>query len=63
MFNIDGLVIAGHQKIIEHYRRLRDSAQAEQEREQFQKRMDKEADLLHLYLATRPGAGAGREAA
>ncbi len=57
MFDLDPLVIPGHEKVIEHYRRLRDSAASAAEREKFQERMNKEEDLLHIFLARRPTGG------
>ncbi|MFK4522911.1 hypothetical protein ABIF90_000892 [Bradyrhizobium japonicum] len=51
MFDLDAFVISGHQKMIDHYRRLRDSASSETERQRCQQALDKETDALHLYLA------------
>jgi phosphoglycerate-specific signal transduction histidine kinase len=51
MFDLDAFVIAGHQKMIDHYRRLRDSASSETERQRCQQALDKETDALHLLLA------------
>jgi hypothetical protein len=51
MFDVDGFVIRGHQKVIDHYRWLRDSTVSDVERERFQRRMDEESEALRRYLA------------
>ena len=51
MFDVDGFVIRGHQKVIDHYRWLRDSTVSDVERERFQRRMDEESEALQRYLA------------
>jgi hypothetical protein len=43
MFNLDAFVIRGQEKVIGHYRRMRDSASSELERRSFQRRMDEES--------------------
>jgi hypothetical protein len=53
MFNLDASVIRGHEKVIGHYRRMRDSANSELERRSFQKSMDEESAALEHYLRTR----------
>jgi len=49
MFEIDAFVIRGHEKVIDHYRRLRDSSASESERQEFQRRMDEVGRTLQLY--------------
>ena len=46
MFQLDSFIAQGHQKIIDHYRWLRDTATSEAERERFQRRMVEEYDAL-----------------
>ena len=46
MFLLDGFVVQGHQKIIGHYRWLRDTAKTEVERERFQRRIMEEYEAL-----------------
>jgi hypothetical protein len=46
MSELENLIVRGHQKIIDHYRRLRDSAKSAPERERFQRCMDEEEILL-----------------
>lgn len=53
MFELDAFVIHGHEKVIDHYRRLRDSATSDVERERFQRRIDQEREALNRYLAQR----------
>lgn len=53
MFNVDAFVIRGHEKVIEHYRRLRDSSRSELERRDLQRRMDKAGEELQAYLEER----------
>jgi predicted component of type VI protein secretion system len=50
---IDGFVIRGHEKVIDHYRRLRDSSKSELERQEFQRRMDNVGEKLKLYVEER----------
>ena len=61
MFELDTFTIRGHQKIIDHYRRLRDTAVSQAERERFERRMMEEYEALKRY--TEPRAGAARHAA
>jgi len=49
MFQLDSFIIQGHQKIIDHYRWLRDTAVSEAERERFERRMIEEYDALKRY--------------
>jgi hypothetical protein len=53
MFEVDAFVIRGHQKVIDHYRRLRDSSTSEFERHELQRRMDKYNETLQSYLEER----------
>lgn len=46
MSEIDAFIVRGHNKIIDHYRWLRDTAQSEAERERFQRCMDAEEERL-----------------
>jgi hypothetical protein len=57
MFELDAFIIQGHQKVIDHYCRLRDSSTSAAERERFQRRMDQERDALNEYLEQRSGGG------
>lgn len=53
MFDLDRFIIDGHQKIIGHYERLRETASSKEEQQSLQKRIDHEQDLLAQYLAQR----------
>jgi hypothetical protein len=53
MFGVDAFVVRGHEKVIDHYRRLRDSARSELERQQLQQRIDDVEQTLQLYLEDR----------
>jgi hypothetical protein len=56
MFEVDAFVIRGHEKVIDHYRRLRDSSTSEFERRELQRRMDEFSEALQSYLQERrPG--------
>jgi hypothetical protein len=55
MFHLDTFVIQGHQKIFDHYRRLRDTAKSEEERERFQRRMTQEYEAVQRFIAQQPG--------
>ncbi len=46
MFELEAFIVRGHQKIIDHYRQLRDTAKSDVERERFQRCMDEEEALL-----------------
>ena len=50
MFELDAFVITGHEKVIDHYLRLRNSVRSEMERQRLQSRMDKESEALQQYL-------------
>jgi hypothetical protein len=49
MFDVDAFVIRGHEKVIDHYRRLRDSSTSESERQEFKRRMDEVSKTLEHY--------------
>ncbi|SDK35725.1 MULTISPECIES: hypothetical protein [Bradyrhizobium] len=53
MFQLDTFIIQGHQKVIDHYRWLRDTAGSEAERERFQRRMVEEYEALKRYTESR----------
>jgi hypothetical protein len=53
MFEVDAFVIRGHEKVIDHYRRLRDSSTSELEWRDLQRRMDKAGEALQAYLEER----------
>jgi hypothetical protein len=53
MSELDTLVIRGHQKIIDHYRRLRDSALTDKERARFQRCVDEEERALQEFFDRR----------
>jgi hypothetical protein len=61
MFELDAFAIRGHEKVIDHYRWLRDSTTSDMERERFQRRMDQERATLNAYLEQR-SRGAQRAA-
>ena len=50
MFDIDAFVIRGHEKVIDHYRRLRDSSAPETERQEFQRRIDGVSEALRVHF-------------
>ena len=51
MFELDAFVIRGHEKVIDHYRWLRDTSTSNVERAHFQRRIDQEREALNRYLA------------
>jgi hypothetical protein len=57
MFDVDAFVLRGHEKVIEHYRWLRDRSD-EPERAILQQRMQKAMVELNQYLTSRT-AGRG----
>jgi hypothetical protein len=61
VFDLNNFIQQGHQKVIEHYRWLRDTAQTEVERERFRKRMLEEYAALKCFTEQRP-RGAQRAA-
>lgn len=54
MFQLETFVVRGHQKMIDHYRWLRDTTRSEEERERFQRRMMKEYEALKRYTEQQP---------
>ena len=50
MFELDAFVVSGHEKVIDHCLRLRNSARSEMERQRLQSRMDQESEALQQYL-------------
>jgi hypothetical protein len=46
MFQLETFIVQSHQKIIDHYRWLRDTSTSEVERERFQRRMAEEYEAL-----------------
>ncbi len=55
MFQLETFIIRGHQKVMEHYRWLRDTAASDAERERFQRRMAEEYEALKRYTDARSG--------
>jgi hypothetical protein len=53
MTELEAFIIRGHQKIIDHYRQLRDTAKSDAERARFQRRMDEEDALLSRFMEAR----------
>ena len=53
MFDLDAFVIRGHEKIIDHYRRLRDTAKSGIEYQSLQRRINEESEALTRYLRQR----------
>jgi len=53
MFELDAFVISGHEKVIDHYLRLRNSVRSEMERQRLQSRMDQKSEALQQYLTAR----------
>ncbi|MBR0733207.1 hypothetical protein JQ595_31095 [Bradyrhizobium japonicum] len=53
MSGLEAFIIRGHEKIIDHYRRLRDSAPSRAERERFQRRIEEEEEALRRFLEGR----------
>lgn len=54
MLDLDDFIEQGHRKVIEHYRRLRDTAASEVERERFQRRMVEEYEALKRHVEQEP---------
>lgn len=61
MFQLERFILQGHQKIIDHWRWLRDTAGSEAERERFQRRMVQEYEAMKRY--TEPHSNGARHAA
>jgi hypothetical protein len=53
MTELDRFIVRGHQKIIEHYRRLRDRAPSDLERERFHRCMQQEERALREFFEQR----------
>jgi len=53
MSELEAFIARGHQKIIEHYRQLRDTARSDVERERFQRCMDEEEVRLRRLVELR----------
>ena len=53
MSRLEAFIIRGHEKIIDHYRRLRDSAPSRVERERFQRCMEEEEEALRKFVEGR----------
>ncbi|MBR1200485.1 hypothetical protein JQ634_32880 [Bradyrhizobium sp. AUGA SZCCT0240] len=49
MSELDAFLVRGHEKVIEHYRRLRDSSSSDEERRALQARIDRELSALSRY--------------
>ena len=54
MFELAAFIVQGHQKVIDHYRWLRDSSTSDVERAHFQRRMGQEREALNEYLEQWP---------
>jgi hypothetical protein len=50
MSQLNSFIVRCHQKIIDHYKCLMDTASSEQERARFQKRMDEEEPSLGQFI-------------
>jgi hypothetical protein len=61
MFQLETFTLQGHQKIIDHYSWLRDTATSDVERERFQRRIDEEYEALRRHTGHQP-RGAQRAA-
>lgn len=53
MTQLDAFIIRGHEKIIGHYRWLRDARSSAEERARFQRSMDQEEQTLRHYIEQR----------
>ena len=53
MTEFDSFIIRGHQKVIDHFRWLRDTASDAAERDRFQHCMDEEQRALDVFVAGR----------
>lgn len=49
MSELDAFLVRGHEKVIEHYRRLRDSSSSDDERQALQACIDRELSALSRY--------------
>ena len=53
MHPLDEFVVAGHRKVIGHYRWLLETARSDSERQDFERRMTEEAEALARWIAER----------
>jgi len=53
MSELDAFIVRGHQKIIDHYRWLRDTAKSDSERQRYEHRMQEEERALSRFMAQR----------
>ena len=53
MSGLEAFIIRGHEKIIDHYRRLRDSAPSHAERERLHRCMEEEEEALRKFVEGR----------
>lgn len=53
MSELDSFIVEGHQKVIDHYRRLLDTASSEAERGRFAQRIAQEDEALKLFVSRR----------
>jgi hypothetical protein len=53
MSELDSFIVRGHQKVIDHFRWLRDTAPDAAERDRFQHCMDEEQRALDRFVAGR----------
>lgn len=53
MSELDSFIIRGYQKIIDHFRWLRETAPTDAERDRFQRCVDEEQRTLDLFVAER----------
>ncbi len=53
MTELDAFIVRGHQKIIDHYRWLRDTARSVEERDRFQRCMNEEEEVLRRFAEQR----------
>jgi hypothetical protein len=54
VFQLDRFIVRGHQKVIEHFRWLSDTAKTEAERERFAKRLADECEALRRFAERQP---------
>ena len=61
MSELDSFIVLGHRKVMDHYRRLLDTASSEAERARFEQRIAQENEALKLFVS-RQSHCAGRAA-
>ena len=61
MFDLEGFIIHGHRKVIDHYYWARNHAASDEERELFQRRAEAEQEALNRFIEHR-SRGAQRAA-